>query len=63
VSDAEPAGGARERLGSDRVSQEELEVLLRIRDSLRSIRFGTVLVVVQDGRVLQIETAEKIGLR
>jgi hypothetical protein len=63
VSDTEPAEGARERLGSDRVSQEELEVLLRVRDSLRSIRFGTVLVVVQDGRVLQIETAEKIRLR
>ena len=63
MSEAEPSEGARERLGSDRVSQEELEVLLRVRDSLRSIRFGTVLVVVQDGRVLQIETAEKIRLR
>ena len=48
---------------SDRVSPEELEVLLRVRDSLRSIRFGTVVLVVQDGKVVQIETAEKIRLR
>ena len=39
------------------------DVLLRVRDSLRSIRFGTVLIVVQDGTVVQIETAEKIRLR
>jgi hypothetical protein len=48
---------------SDRVSPQELDVLLRVRDSLRSIRFGTVLIVVQDGTVVQIETAEKIRLR
>jgi hypothetical protein len=42
---------------------DELEVLRRVRDSLRSIRFGTVLIVVQDGKVVQIETAEKIRLR
>ena len=42
---------------------DELEVIRRVRDSLRSIRFGTVLIVVQDGRVMQIETAEKIRLR
>lgn len=42
---------------------EELEVIRRVRDSLRSIRFGTVLIVVQDGKVVQIETAEKIRLR
>jgi hypothetical protein len=52
-----------ERSGSDRVSPEEIEVLLRVRDSLRAIRFGTVLIVVQDGKVVQIETAEKIRLR
>ena len=53
----------RELERSDRVSPEELDVLLRVRDSLRAIRFGTVLVVVQDGKVVQIETAEKIRLR
>ena len=45
------------------LTAEELEVIQRVRDSLRSIRFGTVLIVVQDGKVVQIETAEKIRLR
>lgn len=63
MSDGEPVGRGLDRAGSDRVSPEELEVLLRVRDSLRAIRFGTVLVVVQDGKVVQIETAEKIRLR
>ena len=42
---------------------DELDVIRRVRDSLHSIRFGTVLIVVQDGKVVQIETAEKIRLR
>ena len=62
MSSAEPAEGSLEHPDSDRVSPDELEVLLRVRDSLRAIRFGTVLVVVQDGRVVQIETAERIRL-
>ena len=45
------------------LTDDELEVIRRVRDSLRSIRFGTVLIVVQDGKVVQIETAEKIRLR
>ncbi len=61
MSRLEPADRALER--SDRVSPDELDVLLRVRDSLRAIRFGTVLIVVQDGKVVQIETAEKIRLR
>lgn len=63
MSSGEPDAGAFGRVGSDRVSPQELDVLLRVRDSLRSISFGTVLIVVQDGRVVQIETAEKIRLR
>jgi hypothetical protein len=63
VSSGEPDAGAFGRVGSRRVSPQELGVLLRVRDSLRSISFGTVLIVVQDGRVVQIETAEKIRLR
>jgi hypothetical protein len=45
------------------LTADELEATRRVRDSLRSIRFGTVLIVVQDGKVVQIETAEKIRLR
>jgi hypothetical protein len=38
-------------------------VLLRVVDILRDIDFGTVLLVVQDGKVVQIEMAEKFRLR
>ncbi len=51
------------RSGPVGLTADELEVIRRVRDSLRSIRFGTVLIVVQDGKVVQIETAEKIRLR
>jgi hypothetical protein len=54
----EPAG-APDEAG---VSAEELDVLLRVGDMLRKLRFGTVLLVVHDGKVVQIETAEKIRL-
>lgn len=33
-----------------------------LRDVLRSIRFGTVTLVVQDGRIIQIERNEKFRL-
>lgn len=45
-----------------RPSLEEIDLLLRVVDILRSVRFGSVLIVVQEGRVVQIETAEKIRL-
>ncbi len=45
------------------LSSEELDVLFRVSEILRSIRFGTVLIVVQDGKVVQIEMAEKFRLR
>ena len=38
----------------------ELERL--VRDALQSIRFGTVSLVVQDGRVIQVEKNEKIRI-
>lgn len=39
---------------------KELESL--VRDALQSIRFGTVSLVVQDGRVIQVEKSEKIRI-
>ena len=39
------------------LTRDELEVIRRVRDSLRSISFGTVLIVVQDGKVVQIGRA------
>ncbi len=38
----------------------ELERL--IRTSLQSIRFGTVSLVVQDGKVIQVDKSEKIRI-
>jgi hypothetical protein len=33
-----------------------------IREALTSIKFGTVSLVVQDGRVIQVDKSEKIRL-
>jgi hypothetical protein len=38
-------------------------VVLRVVEVLRRIEFGTILLVVQDGKVVQIEMAEKFRLR
>jgi hypothetical protein len=38
----------------------ELERL--VREALQSIRFGTVSLVVQDGRVIQVDKSEKIRI-
>lgn len=35
----------------------------KVREALREIRFGTVTLVIQDGRVIQIDKNEKIRLR
>jgi hypothetical protein len=42
---------------------EEQELLLKVSEILRRIDFGTVLLVVQDGKVVQVEMAEKFRLR
>lgn len=33
-----------------------------VRDTLKSIRFGTVTLVIQDGRVIQVDKNEKIRM-
>ena len=33
-----------------------------VRDSLKAVRFGTVTLVVQDGRVIQVDRSEKIRI-
>ena len=38
----------------------ELERL--VRETLQSIRFGTVTLVIQDGKVIQIDKSEKIRI-
>ena len=38
-------------------------MVLRVVEVLRRIEYGTILLVVQDGKVVQIEMAEKFRLR
>ena len=45
------------------LSEDERVVLLKVAEVLRRIEFGTILLVVQDGKVVQIELAEKFRLR
>ena len=46
-----------------RLSDEERAVVQQMIEILRKIQYGTVVLVVQDGRVVQIEMAEKFRLR
>ena len=39
------------------------ELEFKIREALREIRYGTVTLVIQDGRVIQIDKSEKIRLK
>jgi hypothetical protein len=52
-----------EQLADLGLSDEEKIVLARVAEVLRRIRFGTVVLVIQDGKVVQIEMAEKFRLR
>ncbi|HXY71051.1 MAG TPA: YezD family protein [Actinomycetota bacterium] len=56
-------GRQTEPLDLDAFSDEERGILARVGTVLRRIEFGTVLLVVQDGKVVQIEMAEKFRLR
>lgn len=47
----------------DDLTDEEKLVLIKVIEVLRRLKFGTVLLIVQDGKVVQIEMAEKIRLR
>jgi hypothetical protein len=58
---ADDQAGIGDRLAS--LTDEERAILARVADVLRKIKFGTILLVVQDGRVVQIEMAEKFRLR
>ena len=50
-----------EQLGH--LSPEERDVLAKVTEIVRRIQFGTVVLVIQDGKVVQIEMAEKFRLR
>jgi hypothetical protein len=59
----EPVESAEPALGEGDLTDEERVVLARVAEVLRRINFGTVVLVVQDGKVVQIEMAEKFRLR
>ncbi len=40
----------------------ERKALLQILQALRSIRYGSVQIIVQDGKIVQIDKLEKIRL-
>ena len=54
---------AEERLNSLDLTDEERAVLAKVAEVVRRINFGTVVLVIQDGKVVQIEMAEKFRLR
>jgi hypothetical protein len=45
------------------LSPEEQQVLMKVTEIVRKINYGTVVLVIQDGKVVQIEMAEKFRLR
>jgi len=38
------------------------ELQLRVREALKELRYGTVSLVIQDGKVIQIDKSEKVRL-
>ena len=42
---------------------DQRRLLMHVHDLLGEIAFGNVVIVLQDGKVIQIETSEKIRLR
>ena len=44
-------------------NQESTVALEHVVSALRGLRFGTVTIIVQDGRIVQIERNEKTRLR
>lgn len=46
-------------MGQTKVTREDL---LKIKEFIEEIRFGSVTVIVQDGKVIQIEKNEKVRM-
>jgi hypothetical protein len=58
-----PASTHDEPIDGEELTDEERRVLANVAGILRKIKYGTVVLVVQDGKVVQIEMAEKFRLR
>jgi hypothetical protein len=61
MADTDPPPDA--QLDALALTAEEKLVMARVAEILRRVNFGTVVLVVQDGKVVQIEMAEKFRLR
>ena len=59
----EESRSADEMLAALELSEEERVVLAKVARIVRRINYGTVVLVIQDGKVVQIEMAEKFRLR
>jgi hypothetical protein len=63
TDETDETGTADERLAALELSEEERLVLAKVGDIVRRINYGTVVLVIQDRKVVQIEMAEKFRLR
>ena len=59
----EPTQALGDALDAIDPTPEELAVLAKVAEIVRKIQFGTVVLVIQDGKVVQIEMAEKFRMR
>jgi hypothetical protein len=50
------------RHDEQRVLPAEEEILRQVVKAIRSVRFGQVQIIIQDSRVVQIDTTEKVRL-
>lgn len=39
------------------------KVLLQLKEMLRNVKYGSITLVIQDGKVIQIEKSEKVRLK
>ncbi len=51
---------AYEQKKETKISENDLK---RIEDFIKSVQFGTVTIVIQDGKIVQIERNEKLRLK
>ena len=60
---SEGSESPRRSCGSRAFPRTSGQLLMHVHELLGDIPFGTVVLVMQDGKVIQIETSEKIRLR
>ncbi|RLQ95890.1 DUF2292 domain-containing protein [Falsibacillus albus] len=43
--------------------KSEDEIMNKLKEMLKTVRFGSITLIVQDGRVIQLEKHEKVRFR